>query len=176
MLAIAYKEHGEALYKHALRLTGNPTDADDLRQQCFVALGQYLAQQKPPILNLRQWLSKRLIWVHSQWWEDCKRRKALDAGLVIEQEDDFCGRLRPNEPIDHREPTPEQSAISHEKTDQLKKIFARLTVRQREVIQALVLDGLSYNEAATQLGISYERLCACLCQIREVMRAVMKAA
>lgn len=135
-----YEQHSEAVYYTALRVTGNPADAEDVLQTVFLKLldgGPALDAAWSPGAYLRRSAANAAI--------DLLRRKKT------RRENDV-GDIR--EPGRHLELAPE---AAHEDSivlkDRLRAALARLPAANAELFVLCYLEGYSYDELAEMLDI-----------------------
>ena len=128
--------HLDAVYDMALRLTGVPSDANDLAQETYLkALAAFGRFQ--PRSSIRSWLFTIL--------RNEVRNRRRD------------GARHPSEPLDEESPlltqvpdeAPDWSRLT---PDMLDALIARLPIHLREAVMLRDLQGLSYREVAAVLS------------------------
>jgi RNA polymerase sigma-70 factor, ECF subfamily len=143
------------LRRYARALTRNLTSADDLVQNALVraVTKQHLWQ---PGTNLRAWLFTIL---HNQHVNDVRRSVREGA----------------NVPIDDAVPvlTVEANAMAALQLRDLEAALGMLVPEQRQVILLVGLEGMSYEEVATILGIPIGTVRSRLSRGREQLRKLM---
>jgi RNA polymerase sigma-70 factor, ECF subfamily len=143
------------LRRYARALTRNLTSADDLVQNALVraVTKQHLWQ---PGTNLRAWLFTIL---HNQHVNDVRRSVREGA----------------NVPIDDAVPvlTVEANAMAALQLRDLEAALGMLAPEQRQVILLVGLEGMSYEEVATILGIPIGTVRSRLSRGREQLRKLM---
>lgn len=141
-----------ALRRYALSLTRNPADAEDLVQDALLRAyersGTFRADG-----NLRGWL---LSIVHNLFVD---RRRSTTSASGHEQE--FVARMADTLPA-HQYDTLRLS--------QVRRAFDLLPVEQREALHLVTIEGLSYEEAATVLGVPAGTVMSRLSRGREALR------
>ena len=145
--------YGPGLYRRALRLTGNPADAEDARQEAllkaFSRLNQFAGQQDDGKDDLHAWVSR--ITTNASIDLIRQRREGKYVSLEepgIAPEDTFGSRLPA--PTDN----PEELYVRREQRALIAGAIARLAPDLRQI--CLLRDVLQYSthEVAARLGIS----------------------
>jgi RNA polymerase sigma-70 factor (ECF subfamily) len=140
------------LFRFAWRLTGSIADAEDIVQECFLALLKPNCAFDPARTALRTYLFGA---VRNQWLKRLRRR---DQGAA---------------PADHD--TPESEALRGEVTDAVAAAIAELPETQREILLLAHYEHLPLAEIAgiTQLEISAvkSRLQRARATLREALAA-----
>jgi RNA polymerase sigma-70 factor, ECF subfamily len=134
-----YDRYTSLLYPVALRIVGNPTDAEDAVQRCWVQAWQTAASYDPQRGPVAAWL---LTMVRSRALDLARstgsRRRAEDAA---EQEP-------PSAPPDDPADSAERRALRESITQAMRQ----LSTDQRQVLEIAYFEGLSQSEVATRLG------------------------
>ncbi len=138
--------HVDRLYAVALRLTGDPSDAEEIAQDALVrayrALGTY-DPERVRSLHLRPWLAAIAVNLARN-----RRRRAVDRLPALP--------LVPGEgPQDPRAPasdSPEAVALRRSEQARWATALARLPDRYRVPLVLRHVDDLSYDEMAEALG------------------------
>ncbi len=141
------------IYGFALRLAGNPSDAEEVAQDAFVRAYRALATypgERIRALSVRPWLYQIALNVARNHLRDhaSARRGALiplDGGA----EDGTAGRI---EPEDDPAGRPEAMAEAGERQRELAARLAALPTRYRAAVVLRHVEGFSYAEIATLLG------------------------
>jgi RNA polymerase sigma-70 factor (ECF subfamily) len=129
----------DGVYSGALRMTGSPTDAEDVAQEAFLrayrALGDYPAERVRS-LRLQAW-----VWTIAA--NLCRNRARARS-------------RRPEEPLQARtpadpDPTPEQAAVAGDERDRLAGHVAALAWPQRAAVVLRHVVGMGYGEIARAL-------------------------
>jgi RNA polymerase sigma-70 factor, ECF subfamily len=127
------------IWVFALRLCGDQHDAEDLVQKVCVRALERAHQLHPG--------TKPLSWVfsivHSIWMNELRARQVRSRSS-IEWDDDFLDMV-----ADRNAVTPEE----HVMHGQIIAAVERLSEPQRLVMLLIVVEGLSYSEAAKTLGV-----------------------
>jgi RNA polymerase sigma-70 factor (ECF subfamily) len=136
VLAELYDRHAGSLLRHALMLTGQRQDAEDLVQAVFVKLattGAELLGVRTPAGYLHRMV--RTTWIDGQ------RRRATSARLVQQAARDAPAWLGPPAGI-------------HEDAIDLARALETLPALLREAIVLHVVEGFSFREIGRLTGVS----------------------
>jgi len=149
-----FDDHHPPLFRFAWRLTGSMADAEDIVQECFLALLRPECGFDPARTAIRTYLFGA---VRNQWLNRLRRR---EQGVACES-------------ADHR--TPETEALRGEMADAVAAAIAELPETQREVILLAHYEQLSLLEIAeiTQLEVTAvkSRLQRARAALRETLAA-----
>ena len=148
--------HMEALYRTALRMTKNESDAEDLVQEAYVKAYRFWDRFEPGS-NCRAWLFKIMTNIFINEYRS-KSRSPMSVN-VDELDDNFLyGQLA----VDETTRNPEQKLFSRIFDDDIKKAIESLPDDFRLVVVLAFLEGFSYQEIADimdlQLGTVKSRL------------------
>lgn len=135
-----YEEHSQAVYYTALRVTGNPADAEDVLQTVFMKLldgGPALDSNWSPGAYLRRAAANAAI----DLLRRKKTRRESDVGDVREPELDYIG------------PAAEAHGDSIAQKQRLRAALARLPAESAELFVLCYLEGYSYDELAEIMQI-----------------------
>jgi RNA polymerase sigma-70 factor (ECF subfamily) len=141
-----FNEHRQKVYSLAYRMTGNPSDAEDLCQEVFLQV-----MRKIGSFQGRASLSTWLYTVTINRSRDFLRSKKR-TGEVLSQDGE------PFEPQQQFEPTgsvpaPEASAVSSEAQRLVQKALMELPLSLRAPIVLHELEGFEYREVARLLRL-----------------------
>jgi RNA polymerase sigma-70 factor, ECF subfamily len=136
LLRALHTEHGDALFAHALRLTGGDRQrAEDLVQETMLRAWQHPEALDPAKGSVRAWLFTTTRNLAIDAW----RRRSVRAGEVITD-------TPPERPgADESERVVESWVIA--------EALARLSAPHREVLVECYYAGRSVAEAAEKLGV-----------------------
>jgi RNA polymerase sigma-70 factor, ECF subfamily len=137
LLRALHDEHGEALFAHALRLTGGDRQrAEDLVQETLVRAWQHPEALDPERGSVRAWLFTTARNLAIDAW----RRRSSRVGEVITD-------APPETPVvmDETERAVETWLVA--------EALSRLSRPHREVLVECFYQGRSVAEAATELGV-----------------------
>jgi RNA polymerase sigma factor (sigma-70 family) len=132
-------EHSARVYRLAYRLTGNMHDAEDLTHDVFIRVFRSLHSYQPG--TFEGWLHR----ITTNVFLDKMRRKQrirMDA-----LSDDAAARLP------SREISPEQSYDEAHFDDDVQRALDSLTPEFRAAVVLCDIEGLSYEEISTTLGV-----------------------
>jgi RNA polymerase sigma-70 factor (ECF subfamily) len=145
--------YGPGLYRRALRLTGNPADAEDARQEAllkaFSRLNQFAGQQDDSKDDLHAWVSR----ITTNASIDLIRQRREGKYVSLEEPG-----VAPGDTLGNRLPAradnPEERYARREQRVILAGAIARLAPDLRQI--CLLRDVLQYSthEVAARLGIS----------------------
>lgn len=147
-----YEKYSETVYRSALRVTGNPADAEDALQTVFTRLlkrtDRVDAGNSPPRYFRRAATNAAL---------DILRRRASRAEAQL---DDAFPRA-----------APESSAFLKE---QLRRALARLEPADAELFVLRFVEGLDNAELAALYGTEKARVAMRVFRVRQQLQAAMK--
>jgi RNA polymerase sigma-70 factor (ECF subfamily) len=148
--------HMDALYRTALRMTRNESDAEDLVQETYVKAYRFWERFEPGS-NCRAWLFKIMTNIFINEYRS-KSRSPL-AVNVDELDDNFLyGQLATDKTVEN----PEQRFFAKILDDDVKRAIENLPNDFRLVVILSFLEGFSYQEIADimdlQLGTVKSRL------------------
>jgi len=132
--ALLYDQHAKAVYNYACLLVRSIPDAEDVTQECFLALVRKPAAFDPARSQLRTWL---LAVAHNQVNQ---RRRRMPASLVSDEER-------------HAQPLPEDLLLALERTEAVHHALESLPDLQREALYLFEFEGLTLAETAHVLAI-----------------------
>jgi RNA polymerase sigma-70 factor (ECF subfamily) len=131
----------DALYGMALRLTRNPSDAEDLVQETYLKAFRSAGQFEPGT-NLKAWLFTIL---HNTWRN--QRRDAHRDPVDVDSE------LVDAAPVSASTPTPEQLLLRDTLDQDLQEALDELPAVFREAVWLRDVEEFSYAEIATMLDV-----------------------
>jgi RNA polymerase sigma-70 factor (ECF subfamily) len=145
-------DHVAGLRRYAYILVGDPTDAEDLVQECLLRV---IAQTRSwrPVRDLRAYLFTTL---HNLFSDGPRRRKARSNEVPIET-------------VIADLVTPARQTKWLEVSD-LIAALRELPLEQRQAILLVGLEGMSYAEAAGSLGVPVGTVMSRLSRGRELLR------
>lgn len=162
------KLYREPIYMLLLRMTHNPTEADDLTIETFGKAFCQLHTYTP-----KNTFSTWLFSIASNNGIDFIRRQRLDLvslnTLSVRNEDD-----QYEYPLPSDSPNPEQLLINKQRTEKLREVVAQLKPRYRKVIEMRYFDELSYEEIAEKLRIPLGTVKIHLRRARLLLFEIMK--
>ena len=145
--------HAQKVIDAALRVVGNPDDADDIAQEVFLEIfrtNRMIALADQPAL-IRTIATRRAL-------DRLRRRKCVS-------------ELDGHE-WDSREPEPSENAVASELDQRLRDALAKLPHREAEVFCLSAFEGHSATQIAQSLNISKGAVAKSLCLARAGFPAV----
>lgn len=136
------------IYQYLLLILGNPAEAEELTQECFLRLYQQLYQHKS-VDNARVWL----FHVARNLALDKKRTGKFIAAIDPPTWDKVLEVRR------DPSPTPEQGLLQRERYELVCRVLNRLTDQEQHVLY-LRAKGLSYREVGGVMKLSVEAVAA----------------
>lgn len=133
-------------------LTGTREDADDLVQVALERALNHAAQWQPDT-RLDSWLFRIM---QNAWIDELRSRRRREATFVAEQEGEHVG-------VD--------SAAAHQDALAVRQALATLSDEHRTVVALVLIEGLSYKEAAEVLDVPIGTLTSRLARAREALQA-----
>ena len=154
--------HLDAAYNYARWLTKNDVDAEDVAQDAYVRALRFFSSLRGD--DARAWL---LTIVRNTWYGRFPRRSggAPTAVVVDTKTND-----PPDESLD-----PEALVIQRQTVDTVRQALEALPADFREVLVLRELEGLSYKEIATVVGIPIGTVMSRLARARERLQAALAA-
>lgn len=149
------------IYAFTYRMMGNPDDAYDLTQECFIRAYKNLGRTNAE-LNVSAWLHriasnacldvlrrrKRIRWLP---WDTPKHEPLLDS--------------RPGD-------DPERVAMAQENSSDVQRVLAAMSPRNRQALILREYEGLSTQEIGEVMGLSRSAVKSVLFRAREEFRQV----
>lgn len=131
--------HTDALYRTALRFTGHPATAEDLVQEaCLRAYRSFITSAEPD--NFRAWVFRILT---NLCIDHSRRETARATSLVVAQEVDELPETGKG---------PAQNFANARLERDLAAAFEALPVDLRLVVHLVLVEGMTYREAADAIG------------------------
>jgi len=153
------RHHAPRVYRLAYRLAGNPQDAEDLTQETFVRVFKSLASYQPG--TFEGWLHR----ITTNLFLDLVRRR---------QRIRFDALPEDSERLPGRERSPEQVYVDTHLDPDIQRALDALPPDFRVAVVLCDIEGLSYEEIATTLGIKLgtvrSRIHRGRLQLREALR------
>jgi RNA polymerase sigma factor CnrH len=137
------QRHKEPIYRLVLGYVGNPDDALDLVQECFVSAYRNLESYDPE-RPLRAWLARIAINKCRDW----ARRRAVRKFFT------FAKPMEAAAGVADPAPAADKTAEDREALAALRNAIAALPRSLKEPLVLRTIEGLSQAEAAAALGIS----------------------
>jgi RNA polymerase sigma-70 factor (ECF subfamily) len=142
--------HRAPLYHHALRLTRNETEAEDLVQETFLRAFRFWHRYEPGT-NCKAWLFKILKNVYiNHYRKDQKVPQSVDFASL---EDNHYETLI-EETFVRRRGEPEVEFLEMDLKQEIAKALSSLPQEYQEAILLCLVEGYAYQEAADILGVA----------------------
>jgi RNA polymerase sigma factor (sigma-70 family) len=153
------REHADRVYRHAYRLAGNKSDAEDLTQETFVRVFRSLDRYTPG--TFEGWLHR----ITTNLFLDLVRRRARIRFDALP--DDASDRLPSTSA------GPEQSYSDSRLDPEIREALAALPPDFRDAVVLADLEELSYEEIADTLGIKVGTVRSRIHRGRVLLRAAL---
>lgn len=136
---ILYDRHAGLVYGLALKILGNPQEAEDLTQDVFLNLAR-ASTYEPSRGALRTFLAI------------LTRSRAIDKVRSHSKAREFLGQLQNSQEQDVADSVFAQ-AYRTEQSEEVRAALAQLSDEQQQILQMAYYDGLSQSEIAARLKI-----------------------
>lgn len=163
-------DHQRMVYQLSLHLLADQQEALDLSQEVFLrvfrTLGQFRGQSA-----LRTWIYRVVVTQASnrrRWW----RRRHQSQQVALDEHVATHGDL----PDQRAFAKPDQVAEQQQTARNVWKALDQMPFDQRAIIVLREIDGLSYEEIATSLGVAVGTVKSRLARAREHLREILRAA
>ena len=155
------RAHAASLYSVALRMTGNPPDADDLVQETF-AKALAASEQFRPGTNLNAWLRRIMLNTFISGY----RKRRAEPQLVTADTTAFQLLFAQS-----HDSSAEDQVVRRLLDASLTAALRALPDRQRTVVYLADLEGLGYRQICTLTGIPLGSVKSSLHRARSRLRA-----
>jgi RNA polymerase sigma-70 factor, ECF subfamily len=142
-----YQRYSAAVYRTALRVTGNDADAEDVMQTVFMKLWN-----QPELLDGQQYPESYLRRAATNASIDLLRRKAVRPETAMESAPEMAG--------------PAHTALLKE---QVRRALGKLDAEDAALFTMRNLDGFSYDELAFQFGVERGTVASRLHRIKQAL-------
>lgn len=159
-LEILFAQHSRALFQTALRLLGNPEDAEDALQEAMLSAYRNLPRFEGRS-QFSTWMTRIVINAALM------RRRSKRSHPALSLDDSSEDKTPIAERFADRHPSPEQLYASAELSARLKENLQSLSPLLRNAFELRELEGLTADEAARALGVSRNTLKARLWRARQ---------
>ena len=143
-------QHLDALYRTALRMTRNPSDAEDLVQDALVRAYRFYDRFEPGT-NFRAWLFKILT---NTYINSYRRKQGRPQESSLDDSEEFFLYNQLNEDQGERITDVEDTVIDRLGADAIQRAIDQLPPQFRTTVQLADVEGLSYAEVADALGVA----------------------
>jgi len=154
--------HLDAAFNYARWLTKSEVDAEDVVQDAYVRALRFFSSLRGE--DARAWL---LTIVRHTWYGRFSGRGRPDRTTVSDEMSDD----RPDDSLN-----PEALLMQRQAVDEVRAALEELPVDFREVIVLRELEGLSYKEIATVIGIPIGTVMSRLARARERLLNILRPA
>jgi RNA polymerase sigma-70 factor (ECF subfamily) len=156
---LLYERHRKAVYRYCWLLSGSVADAEDVVQECFLALVRKAGTVDPARAQLRTWL---IAVARRQWLLRARRGKR---GEIRSLED----------PEEFSIPAGlEQELLRVERAEAVRRALDALPAAQREAVYLFEFEGLRMQEIAAVLEIEVNTVKGRLFRGRENLKQLLK--
>jgi RNA polymerase sigma-70 factor, ECF subfamily len=162
----------DSLYRTALRMSGNPADAEDLVQETYLRAFRAIDQFKPGT-NLRAWLFK--ILTNSFINEYRKRNRRPRSTSLDDVEDYYLYNHLVDSGIQPSNSVPEEEALARIADTEVFAALDTLSDDFRQVVLLADVEGFAYREIADILGIPVGTVMSRLHRARRRLRDTLIA-
>ena len=154
---VLVRRYQDRIYRHLRNLTGSREEALELAQEVFIKAWQALPAWRPDA-QFHTWVYRI---ASNAALDVLRRRKAV---RFVPLDDDY------DAPAD--QPGPEAQLQGRQGLRRLDAALARLPPEQREIVLLREVEGLSYDELATALGIDNGTVKSRLSRARAALTAL----
>lgn len=152
-------QHSARVYRLALRLTGNPHDAEDLTQDVFVRVFRSLDRYRPG--TFEGWLHRITT---NLFLDGARRKQRIRFDLMADDVD---------ERVPAKDPGPGQVVVDHDLDHDVAQALAALSPEFRAAVVLCDIEGLSYEEIADVLGLKLGTVRSRIHRGRSQLRAAL---
>jgi RNA polymerase sigma-70 factor (ECF subfamily) len=143
-------KHLDALYRTALRMTRNPSDAEDLVQDALVRAYRFYDRFEPGT-NFRAWLFKILT---NTYINSYRRKQGRPQESSLEDTEEFFLYNQLSDDAGERVTDVENTVIDRLGADSIQRAIDQLPPQFRTTVQLSDVEGLSYAEIADATGVA----------------------
>lgn len=160
-------KYRDTLYFMMLKMTGNPSDADDLTIEAFGKAFKNLAQYTPDFA-FSTWLFKIAANNCIDFLRKNKRLQFTDNLFDDEESNDAPANI-PAEGLD-----PEEQVIEKQKIQLVREVVTRLKPHYRQLVELRYFKEWSYEEIATELDLPLGTVKAQLFRARDFLFQILQ--
>ena len=143
-------KHLDALYRTALRMTRNPSDAEDLVQDALVRAYRFYDRFEPGT-NFRAWLFKILT---NTYINTYRRKQGRPQESSLEDTEEFFLYNQLSDEAGERVNDVEDTVLDRLGADAIQRAIDQLPTQFRTTVQLSDVEGLSYAEIAEATGVA----------------------
>jgi RNA polymerase sigma-70 factor, ECF subfamily len=156
-----YHRHADPVWRHAHRLTGSPTAAEDVLAATFLTTWRRRAEVQLAAGSLRAWLfAVAGNEARTEWRRTHRRHRLLR-------------RIGPAPHVDDHSETVVSSLDDRRRAHQVLAAVAELPAAQREAVALCLVGEVPYAEAAEVLGVPEATLRSRVHRARATLRTVV---
>ena len=155
-----YERHWKAVYNYAWFLSQSVAEAEDVTQECFLALLKRPRSFDPARAQLRAWL----LGIARRQFLNRRRKSVHETGS---SEIDF---IEPEV-----QPMYDEELIAIERAEAVRDAIESLPAPQREALYLFDVEGLSLAESAVVLGIEPDAVKARLYRARQRLKRRLRS-
>ena len=167
------RPHLPAAYKLAYWLMRSSHDAEDVVQDAFLKAFKHFDHYDGG--EIRPWL---LMIVRNAAYDSLKKKRA--GSNLVSYREAFGVLGEDGEPPEERImsdlPSPEARLIEKDSGTELHAIIDKLNVKHREILLLRELDGMSYRDISSIIGIPVGTVMSRLARAREELRTALEVA
>lgn len=153
---LLYQQHWSAVYRYAWLLSGSVPDAEDITQECFLALIRNPASFDSARAQLRTWL---IAVARRQYLGRCRNSARETSSDGLEQPEVAPGF--------------DEELIRLERAEAVRQAVGTLPQGQREALYLFEFEGLSLTDVAGILNIEVNAVKARLYRSREQLKRLL---
>nr|WP_197709469.1 RNA polymerase sigma factor SigE [Tessaracoccus timonensis] len=153
------RDHSAQVYRYALRLTGNPHDAEDLTQEVFVRVFKSIHTFKPGTLS--GWLHRITT---NLFLDQARRRQKIRMDLLSTAPEQIWGLSE----------APENVHLDGQFDADVASALAALKPEYRVAVVLCDVEGLSYEEIAQVLDVKLGTVRSRIARGRSQLRKALK--
>jgi RNA polymerase sigma-70 factor (ECF subfamily) len=143
-------QHLDALYRTALRMTRNPSDAEDLVQDALVRAYRFYDRFEPGT-NFRAWLFKILT---NTFINSYRRKQGRPQESSLDDTEDFFLYNQLGRDSGERVTDVEDTVLDRLGADAIQAAIDQLPPQFRTTVQLADVEGLSYADIAEATGVA----------------------
>lgn len=162
--------HIDALYRTAVRMSGNPSDAEDLVQETYLRAFRSLHQFRPGT-NLRAWLFKILTNAFINEYRKRSRRPRSTSLDNVEEYYLYSHLI--DSGIQPSTSRPDEEVLARIGDETIIRALEALSVEFRQVVLLADVEGFAYREIAEILNIPIGTVMSRLHRARRRLQAML---
>jgi RNA polymerase sigma-70 factor (ECF subfamily) len=160
---VAVIEYMDTLYRYAMVLTRNRSEAEDLVQETYLRAMRAMRRLRAGS-NVKSWL---LVILRNIWLNQLRRRRTTPTMVEIDVDETIANVVA------ETSKGPHALYVSKRECEQVREAIQRLPVDFREVILLREYEELSYQEIASVLGCPVGTVMSRLARARSKLRPLL---